>query len=144
MEYQELLEERDIFVKKPRGGQRAEFNLKDLYGKTGVYLIRENENLVYVGSSGNLGKRIARNFQKWEKRPYNYRDRINKNKYTVIVMLTKTVGQANILECEVMRDYSPRDNDEKDTCFSNELETPADTVAEQASDFFDEDIEVPF
>lgn len=81
--------------------------------KSGVYLIKEKGQIVYVGYSGkNIYRTLYRHFQKWD-HPYQkvttYADRDN---YTVRVILT-TPAQAERLEAYLVNKYQPRDNDIK-------------------------------
>ncbi len=84
--------------------------------KAGVYVIKENGNIVYVGySAGNVYRTMYRHFQKWS-HPYQdvntYADRMQRNKYTVRVIYT-TANQAPRLEAYLVNKYQPRDNDVK-------------------------------
>lgn len=84
--------------------------------KAGVYLIKENGVVVYIGySSTNLYRTMYRHFQQW-KHPYQevttYANRMSANQYTVRVILT-TAAQAPKLEGNLIQRYQPRDNDLK-------------------------------
>lgn len=84
-------------------------------GKTGVYLIKEDGEIVYVGYSGsNLYRTLYRHFQAWN---HSYQKVItykgnSLNRYTVRVILT-TPQQADRLETYLIKKYLPRDNQEK-------------------------------
>jgi len=91
--------------------------------RSGVYLIKENDRLVYVGfSSNNLYRTLYRHFQEWtEKRYYGakvpphrvtYKSKMNRNRYTVRVVLC-SAEQAERLEKMLIRKHKPRDNDLK-------------------------------
>lgn len=82
--------------------------------KSGVYIIKENGTVVYVGhSQSNLYKTLYRHFQEW-KHPYQevitYKGK--KKDYTVRVILT-TPSQAPRLEAYLVNKYQPRDNSHK-------------------------------
>lgn len=83
--------------------------------KSGVYLIKENGEIVYVGYSGsNLYRTLYRHFQAWN---HSYQKVItykgnNLNRYTVRVILT-TPQQADRLETYLIKKYLPRDNQQK-------------------------------
>lgn len=83
--------------------------------KPGVYLIKENGEIVYVGYSGkNIYRTMYRHFQKWD-HPYQEVITYNHsgvNKYTVRVIFT-TPQQAERLEAYLINKYKPRDNSNK-------------------------------
>ena len=79
--------------------------------QTGVYLIKENETIVYVGhSSSNLYKTFTRHFQSWEDRQHRttYANR-SSDKLTARVIFT-TPAKARALEKALVLKYQPRDN----------------------------------
>jgi hypothetical protein len=81
-------------------------------GKTGVYLIKENGKIVYIGYSLNdLYKTMYRHFQTWnhtgqEVVSYNAK---GSDTYTVRVVYC-TPSQADRLERYLIRKHKPRDN----------------------------------
>lgn len=83
----------------------------------GVYLIRENRRLVYVGHSRiNLYKTLMRHFERWNHylgwNVTTYRDRLKTKRYTVKLFLC-TASQAPRLEKLFILKLKPRDNVEK-------------------------------
>lgn len=84
--------------------------------KSGVYLIKENGTLVYIGMSGmNIYRTMYRHFQAWHHRQQEvitYQSRLSRNKYIVRVILCTPV-QANRLERYLILKHQPRDNDMK-------------------------------
>jgi hypothetical protein len=93
--------------------------------RTGIYLIKENDKLVYIGFSGvDLYKTMYRHFQQWTDRPYKgakalpaalrvtYKDRMKRNKYTVRIVFC-TAQQAARLEKMLIIKHQPRDNNLK-------------------------------
>lgn len=80
-------------------------------GKTGVYLIKEDGKLVYVGYSENdLYKTMYRHFQTWNHRQQPVVSYAGKRKeYTVRVVYTKTGAQAASLEKALIKKHEPRD-----------------------------------
>lgn len=136
-------ERRPVFKMLPTLQKRAAYNLSDLYGQAGCYLIYENGKIVYCGSSRNLGKRIQRNFQRWDGREYNYSERINKNEYSFIALKTKRLRDARKLECEIMGQLRPRDNDEKDACLITEEKLQA-LINEGEAELLLDDPRTPF
>lgn len=81
--------------------------------RSGVYLIKENGKIVYVGySAKNLYKTMYRHFQTWNhflQEIVSYKDRLKKNKYTVRVIFC-TPNQAARLERMLIVKLKPRDN----------------------------------
>jgi excinuclease UvrABC nuclease subunit len=100
-----------------RNGRTTTF--PELKGKHGVYLIKENGKLVYIGHScRHLYKVIYRHFQRWSEysiisgRPLyhtTYARKMKRNKYTVRVVITNTCAQAERLERALIIKYQPRD-----------------------------------
>ena len=86
--------------------------------RSGVYLIKENGKLVYVGMSGGaLYKTLYRHFEAWhhpDQEVVTYQSRMKKNKYTVRCVLCKP-GQAVRLEKYLILKLTPRDNEIKYT-----------------------------
>lgn len=84
--------------------------------RSGCYVIKENNKIVYVGMSGrNLYKTLYRHFEHWSHKlqeVITYKTRLTKHKYTVRVILC-TPGQAARLERLLILKHNPRDNDLK-------------------------------
>lgn len=84
--------------------------------KSGTYIIKENNIVVYVGySAKNLYKTLYRHFQTWnhsQQEVVSYRDYIKTRTYTVRVILC-TPNQAERLEKVLILKYQPRDNTNK-------------------------------
>lgn len=94
----------------------------------GVYFIREDGVLVYVGYSGtDVKKALYRHFQKWGTKrnpwidpchypPYDnvtYHSRLDMWNYTVSVYKTDTKDESWEMEKRLIRRLKPRDNREK-------------------------------
>ena len=80
--------------------------------RSGVYLIKENGVLVYVGySETNLYKTMYRHFQYWKDKQYRvtYSDKLKTGSYLVRVIFC-TPAQAFRLEGALILKYRPRDN----------------------------------
>jgi Uri superfamily endonuclease len=78
--------------------------------KSGVYFIKENGRLVYIGHSGyNLYKTITRHFQQWDQRQYRVTYIPGAAKYQVKAILTSP-AEAPTLEEKLINQYKPRDN----------------------------------
>jgi hypothetical protein len=85
-------------------------------GKSGVYIIYENDKPVYVGYSQNdLYKTMYRHFQNWNhtgQEVVTYLSLMDKNKYTVRVIYC-TPKQATSLEKQLIIKHQPRDCENK-------------------------------
>lgn len=89
------------------GVKKTTFNIRNV---PGVYLIYENDFLVYVGySQSNLYKTMYRHFQSW-KTSKQYRAVYDADKILVRVIYTKTGTKAKKLETALIIKYKPRDN----------------------------------
>lgn len=88
----------------------------ELRGKSGVYLIRENGKLVYIGfSSNNIYRTMYRHFQAWHhplQEVISYAGSRRGAKYTVSVTLCPP-KTAERLERTLVIKYQPRDNANK-------------------------------
>jgi hypothetical protein len=82
--------------------------------KPGVYLIKVNGNLKYIGySSTNVYKTLTRHFQSWED-PRQVRVTYPRASYvTARVIYTTNGGQAARLEKALIIKYKPEDNPNK-------------------------------
>jgi hypothetical protein len=85
-------------------------------GKSGVYIIYENDKPVYVGySQSDLYKTMYRHFQNWNhtgQEVVSYLSLMDSNKYTVRVIYC-TPKQATSLEKQLIIKYQPRDCENK-------------------------------
>lgn len=88
------------------------------FQRAGVYLIKENNRLVYVGMSAkNLYRTLYRHFEKWHhsnQEVVTYVSKLKRNNYTVRVVLC-TPSQADRLERALIIKHQPRDNENKYT-----------------------------
>ena len=96
---------------KTKGSTRTTFpETKD---HPGVYIIKEDGKVVYVGFSGySVYKTMYRHFQVWNHRGQevvSYASRMNRHRYTVRPIIC-TQAQAYALEKRLIRKYHPRDN----------------------------------
>lgn len=91
----------------------------ELRRQSGVYLIKENNNLLYVGFSGTqLYKTLYRHFQHWQSKyqkvvSYNP---FGPNRYTVRVILMPPAKAERIHKLLICK-YHPEDNETKYTEF---------------------------
>lgn len=96
---------------KPYQNKKTTFRNTDK--KSGVYLIKENDKLVYIGfSSVNLYRTLYRHFQTWNHPQQEVVSYSNRENYTVRVVLT-TPKQAPKLEEALILKHKPRDNRRK-------------------------------
>lgn len=100
------------FFSPYRAGGKTTF--PDSRTRTGVYLIKENGKLVYVGYSGtDLYKTMYRHFQEWNDRTQQiritYYNKLKTNNYTVRIIYC-TPKQAARLEGALILKHQPRDN----------------------------------
>lgn len=86
------------------------------FKKSGVYLIKENGKLVYIGMSAkNLYRTLYRHFEKWHhssQEVVTYENKLKRNNYSVRVVLC-TANQADRLERALIIKHKPRDNENK-------------------------------
>jgi hypothetical protein len=87
-------------------------SLRHCRGKKGVYLIKEAEEIVYIGMSNFCAnKALYRHFQRWnDNRECATRRVYDEDRCTVSMLLT---DQATVCERFVIRALNPRDNLEK-------------------------------
>jgi hypothetical protein len=114
---------------------------KEAWGKSGIYLIRENSgsNIIrYIGMSrSNLYKALYRHFESWEdnrQRRVVYSDR---SAYEVRVIVCE-LRWVDYIEQRLIQYFNPPDNDDK-----YEGQTPQMPVTEQVFEVEPED-ECPF
>jgi hypothetical protein len=83
----------------------------------GVYMIKENNNIVYIGmSQSDVVSALYRHFYEWKDvRQYanrvTYFDKLHKKKYTCVILAT-TKQQAPLFEQSMIITLKPRDNRE--------------------------------
>jgi len=85
--------------------------------KSGVYVIKENNTIVYIGmSKSNVWKALYRHFQSWNPdrtgKHYRvcYKNFLNIFHYSVTIIETHPLNTEKIEE-ELIRYYGPRDNE---------------------------------
>lgn len=112
--------------------------------RPGVYIIKEDNKIVYVGfSSNNLYRTMYRHFQRWHHRfqpVVTYSNRIKEKAYTVRVIYC-TPKQADKLEKMLIKKYQPRDNDLSYIDYE-----PTNYDTNLVDDYFNTDVssEIPF
>jgi len=80
----------------------------------GVYILKKNNEIVYVGYSGsNLYKTLTRHFQSWEDRKQTRITYSKSENIKARVILTTTAQQAAKLEKALILKYKPTDNPNK-------------------------------
>lgn len=102
------------FAKPYKSTGRTTF--PEMKNKSGVYLIKENGRLVYVGMSlSNLYRTMYRHFEQWNhdgQSVVTYANKMKKNDYTVRIALCSP-AQAGRLEKALIKKHRPRDNENK-------------------------------
>lgn len=108
--------------------------------RPGVYLIKVNGSLKYIGHSGsNVYKTILRHFQSWEDR-FQVRITYPKASYvTARIVYTNTAQQARKLEKALILKLKPPDNPKKYENYQLDFKDE-----EIVSDYQNSDIEAPF
>ena len=106
-------EDSDYFKPYRARGQVAS-KLGRAFGKTGIYFIKENGRLIYIGYSGsNLYKTILRHFQTWndayQSGRISYKEHLDQKDYTVRIEYMPSEA-AKLAECQLINEYKPRDN----------------------------------
>lgn len=89
--------------------QKSGFNsISSLPHQPGVYLMKDrDENIIYIGKAKDLYKRVSTYFQK----PASAKARaLLKNIHKVDYLVTVSEKEALILECNLIKTYSPRYN----------------------------------
>ena len=104
---------KSVYEVLPGPGKNGKSNLAWLTGKSGVYLIKEGNEIVYVGSSStNLYKTILRHFQRWKDRQQpdrlTYKNELWLDHKVRVILCSAT--KAYELEKKFISHYRPRDN----------------------------------
>jgi hypothetical protein len=94
----------------PEMGWKAETNIKYAQNKAGVYLIKENGKLAYIGAGANVYKTALRHFEPHTSSGQRYSDNLENKEYTIRIVLTNTPKQAFNLETLLINKHKPRDN----------------------------------
>lgn len=108
------------YVEKPFPDKgKFDERVKDAKGKSGLYIIKENENTVYVGKSDTqLYKTLTRHFQKWEHTSRQVTYDVWSADYKVKLIYAPK-REISDLECKLIEKYNPRDNVQKCLDFSD-------------------------
>jgi hypothetical protein len=97
-------------VYKPNG----RVNFENLQGATGVYFIRENGRLVYIGYSGtNLYKTMLRHFERWNHRGQEVISYAGSRKAYKVKIIFLPPKKAAETERNMILRFKPRDNTQK-------------------------------
>ena len=110
----------------PPYDENKKTNFPETMKESGVYLIKEDDKVVYIGHSEvNLYKTMYRHFQYWNHKGQDvvsYRSNLKHLKYTVRVVLTPP-KKARVLEKALIKKHNPRDNQMKYEGYVNETLT---------------------
>lgn len=131
--------------------EKGRSNFRETKDRPGVYLIKEDGKIVYVGFSGySVYKTMHRHFQTWNhqwQRVVSYKQRMKRHRYTVRLVLC-TAQQAAALEKRLIKKYHPRDNDMQYELMLSELPTKEARYAVKVEeDYFTctpENVDCPF
>jgi len=128
-----------IFKFLPPYKKDGKTNFPQTVNRTGIYVIKENGKIVYVGFSGyNLYKTMYRHFQSWHHKTQDvvsYKSLMSRNEYTVRVVYC-TTKQAAALEKALIKKHRPRDNEMKYKI--NELPIEEQRYIETVEDVYQE------
>ena len=107
-------------------GKLRVYGLSGISKKAGVYFIKENGILVYVGmSTTNLQERLYRHFQHWKRKygqhQFIYYSDLENNTYEVACITTEK-DEAHPMEKAYILELSPRDNKMKYESYSDIVE----------------------
>lgn len=123
-----------VYRELPTSRSNGKTNIAWTRGQKGVYIIKENGKVVYVGSSrSQLYKTIIRHFQKWDdpRQPdrITYQTGLNKHRYTIRIIIAD-VRRIPLLEKGLIEKYKPRDNKFVEELDLKEEEKARDIVAQ--------------
>lgn len=123
-------------------GWKTETNIAWAQGKAGVYIIKENNKIVYIGCGSNVYKNALRHFEPRKNRSgQRYDKKLNSHDFTIRIVITNTLKQANALEMALIRKHQPRDNAIKYELISVYDERKATKAIEEYNYW---DIDAPF
>lgn len=101
----------DAYVDK--NAEKKSYGLKGINGIPGVYFIKEDDVIVYIGMSRvNVQKALYRHFQHWKswrQRRVSYKNTLLNHKYEV-ACITMEYFMAHETEKAYILMYNPRDN----------------------------------
>jgi hypothetical protein len=117
------------YSQNPSKNHYGKTRLSFLKGKPGVYLIKENEKLTYVGYAGtDLYRTVLRHFANWDNGEVTYKKSVNRKSYEVAIYVTKDERSAWDLEKYIIDIEKPRDNTELYDRYTNVKYNP-DTLS---------------
>lgn len=123
---------------------RGKSNILFSNGKSGVYIIKEDNKIVYVGfSRTNLYRTIMRHFQDWNDREtpdrINYRYKTRRKKYTIRIVFAPAKKAFNLEKALILK-YNPRDNAQK---YESYLEVHEKIVDKEMEEYWESAKEPP-
>jgi hypothetical protein len=92
---------------------KSQSNIAFAQGKVGIYQIKKNGTIIYIGKGANVYKTCLRHFEAHE--PYNankqeYHKDYLRNDYQVRITLCGTMERAQRIETLLIRKHRPKDN----------------------------------
>jgi hypothetical protein len=88
-------------------------NIQFAIGKIGVYLIKKNNEFAYIGKGTNVYKTCLRHFEPHKNDGHNKQDYwqdVESQHYTVQIVVTTSLQEAEVLERALQFYYTPIDN----------------------------------
>lgn len=118
-----------VYKELPKANKSGKTNITFSRNKSGVYIIKEDDEIVYVGLSySDLYNTIMRHFQTWndpQSKRVTYKNKLNRHDYKVRIILADE-RRIPLLEAGLQEKYLPRDN--KSFTFDQFSEKQIDTV----------------
>ena len=103
----------DAYLPATTPVRKRKYNMRGVEHKSGVYFIKEEGALVYIGMSrSNLQEAMYRHFQQWKswrQRRVTYKHTLDVHKYEV-ACITTGKDMAHPLEKAYILKFNPRDN----------------------------------
>ncbi len=132
----------DVYSSIPKDGKPGKTNIYWANNKRGVYIIKENGRIVYVGKShSNIYKTAMRHFQQWND-PFQdritYAEKINSNRYTIRI-IEANKSRIDLIESGLIEKYNPRDNKDKQLSFQDEYSEKIMDQLDQVEELIFED-----
>lgn len=101
----------EIFPNRANG-YRSKTNIAFAQGQAGVYQIKKNGEIIYIGKGANVYKTCLRHFEAAEdgdNKQYYHKDYL-KHDYKVRITLCGNIERAGRIEAMLLRKHRPRDN----------------------------------
>ena len=132
-----------VYDRLPTSHSNGKTNIAWAKGRKGVYIIKEDNKIVYVGSSSSdLYRTAIRHFQTWNdsmsSERVSYKSKLNRHRYTVRIIEADN-RRLRILEAALIEKHNPRDNFKQEPVEDWEIDE-ADRVLLEMASISDDDI----